>query len=437
MDIGDGMVNEEATDDQSTVSDYDSVDTATVKAIDTEARTITLTNIDLNRSYTLDYDGTTVISDKYDNSMSMAQLNLGEVVEAYFIKASKKLVSIRLSPDAFVFAQIDRYSLDGERGSAVIGNEDYRLKNSALIISEGREIGVADIVSRDTVTVRGIGRSIFSVVVEKGHGYLRLEDDAHVIGGWIEVGPTVIQRITEGMLLTVPEGAVEVHISAKGVDTIRRVFVERNKEMVIDLGDLEIEQPKMGKVHFTVTPENATIFVDGDPIDSTSTVELDYGLHQIICEATGYDTITQYIKVSQEIASVVIAMDETTTNTANQGDGTTNTGSNGNSGGVSDNSLVTGSYLVYIDAPEAVEVYQDGVYMGVSPVRFLKVAGSHTITLRKSGYVTKSYTVQIDNLQQNVTYSFSDLEKAVTDQDDDSDDQSGVSDNQSGVSGNN
>ena len=35
----------------------------------------------------------------------------------------------------------------------------------------------------------------------------------------------------------------------------------------------------------------------------------------------------------------------------------------------------------------------------------------HTITLRKPGYVTKSYTVQIDEEERDVTYSFTDLVK--------------------------
>ena len=66
---------------------------------------------------------------------------------------------------------------------------------------------------------------------------------------------------------------------------------------------------------------------------------------------------------------------------------------------------------VYIDAPKNVEVYLDGNFVGISPVSFKKVIGSHTITLRKSGYVTKSYTIYLYNDGEDITYSFSDLEK--------------------------
>ena len=53
-------------------------------------------------------------------------------------------------------------------------------------------------------------------------------------------------------------------------------------------------------------------------------------------------------------------------------------------------------YKVYIDAPDGVEAYLDGSYVGVTPVSFNKEPGSHVVTLRKSGYQTRSYTLQID-----------------------------------------
>ena len=66
-------------------------------------------------------------------------------------------------------------------------------------------------------------------------------------------------------------------------------------------------------------------------------------------------------------------------------------------------------YKVYIDAPDGVEAYLDGSYVGVTPVSFNKEPGSHVVTLRKSGYQTRSYTLQIDEEEKDVNYSFTDL----------------------------
>jgi len=70
---------------------------------------------------------------------------------------------------------------------------------------------------------------------------------------------------------------------------------------------------------------------------------------------------------------------------------------------------------VHIDAPENVEVYLDGNYVGISPCSFKKTSGSHVITLRKSGYETRSYTVQVDEEEKDVSYSFVDLTQLFID----------------------
>jgi len=80
----------------------------------------------------------------------------------------------------------------------------------------------------------------------------------------------------------------------------------------------------------------------------------------------------------------------------------------------SEEETITDYYKVYIDAPENVEVYLDGNYVGISPCSFRKVAGTHVITLRKTGYESRSYTVQIDDEEKDFSYSFVDLETTTT-----------------------
>ena len=53
--------------------------------------------------------------------------------------------------------------------------------------------------------------------------------------------------------------------------------------------------------------------------------------------------------------------------------------------------------------------------MGISPVRFTKTVGRHEITLKKSGYKTKTYTIYLENTRKDETYSFSALEKEGSD----------------------
>ena len=67
------------------------------------------------------------------------------------------------------------------------------------------------------------------------------------------------------------------------------------------------------------------------------------------------------------------------------------------------------SYYVTVDSPTDVELYLDGNYVGITPCSFKKEAGSHVLTLRKTGYTSKSYTIQVDSEEKNISYSFLDL----------------------------
>ena len=67
------------------------------------------------------------------------------------------------------------------------------------------------------------------------------------------------------------------------------------------------------------------------------------------------------------------------------------------------------NHRIRLEAPEGVEAYVDGSYIGILPIDFAKVAGSHVITLRKDGYRTRSYTIEVDSSEKDISFSFADL----------------------------
>ncbi|MBR6329286.1 MAG: PEGA domain-containing protein, partial [Lachnospiraceae bacterium] len=63
------------------------------------------------------------------------------------------------------------------------------------------------------------------------------------------------------------------------------------------------------------------------------------------------------------------------------------------------------AYL-FIDEPDDVEVYYDGSYKGISPLGIKKEPGTHVITLRKDGYVTRSYTLNLSDDDEDESFEF-------------------------------
>ena len=375
---------------------FDSADTAILVERNEADNTVTFLNLDLGRKYTLSMDGTTRLYDKYGEGISLSQLKKGDIVDVTFLRSKKHLTSMQLSSQAWNYMNVERYEINEARNEISIGSEVYKLTSNTQYISEGRNIELMDLNASDVLSFQGIGNQIFSVRVEKGHGYLRLVNDENFIGGWIEIGQFQIRQITEDMLLAVPEGNYQVNVTNRGGGGIKNVVISRNEETELDVGDLTIPEPQSGVALFSMTPSTAELYIDGVKVDTSLPVTLEYGLHQLIARAEGYQSITKYIRVAQESMGIDVSLE------SNEG-----TEISLPSTGPAD--TTENYYKVYVDAPENVEVYLDGNYVGVSPCSFRKTEGVHVITLRKTDYETRSYTVQIDDTERDLSYSFADL----------------------------
>ena len=389
---------------------FDSADTAILVERDEEENRLTFLNLDLGRRYTLSMDGTTRLYDKYGEAISIAQIQKGDIVDITFLKSKKHLTTMQLSAQSWTYTDVAWYKFDALRGEVTIGEEAFKLTSNTQYLSGGRNIELMDLNAADILSFQGIGSQVLSVCVERGHGYLRLVNGEKFVGGWIEVGQEQIQRITEDMLLLVPEGNYQVNITNRGGGGIKSVEIARNEETVLDIGDLEIPEPQTGTVLFSLTPPDAELYIDGTKTDASGPVTLEYGLHQMIVRAEGYQSVTQYIRVAQESASFEIVMDAV----ADVEESSVSPDPSASPDPSSSPDPVTDYYKVYIDAPEGVEVYLDGNYVGVSPCSFPKSEGAHVLILRKEGYETRSYTLQIDDAEKDMSYSFADLLKYST-----------------------
>ena len=407
---------------------YDSADTAVIRDINKSKKTITFFNLVKQRSYTLNYDGTTALYDKYGSAISMEQVAEGDIVDIQFLKSKKMLASVKKSDSSFTLDNVTKFQLNEKTKEITVGDSTYRITDDLLVFSKGNQMEIMDINQVDTLKVQGIDRTVYSVTIEKGHGYLRLKNDEYFWGGWIEVGQEIIRPIEEGMLLVVPEGKYDVLLSAKGISGTRKVSVKRDKETELDLGDLKKDsEKKFGTLIIAISPDTADVYIDGQPIDISAPVEAEYGIHQLMAKAEGYQTVTKYIKVGQESATIEVVMEKQTADTVSGNETSSSTSDTD-----TDAASTTGGKLT-IDAPSGVEVYLDGSYIGITPVAFNKAAGIHVITLRASGYETKSYTINIENTDTNESMSFSALVKETEeDKNEDTDKKEG----DSNVSGN-
>lgn len=419
---------------------YDSADTAIVIAKQEKQKKITFFNLEKQKNYTLNYDGITKFMDKYGTQISAGQLQEGEMVDIQFLKDEKLLSTLEVSSAIWTLNDISKFELDLASGRIKIMDEYYTLHETTVVLSDGKRVEFLDINAQDVLQIKGIDREIYSITIQEGHGYLRLENDEYFVGGWIEVGQKIIRKIEEDMLLTVPEGKYEVYLSHSGVQGTKEVEIKRNQETQLDVGDLKKDDLiKYGNLIITVDPAEAEVYIDGKVIDTSRVVKAAYGMHQVMAKAEGYDTVIQYIRVTENNANIAISLDEKTIRTvsdnsvnsgsesssAKNNNTTTNQSAGGNvtSGSSSEsnpsnketsdkntsNNASTTGYKVTIEAPKGAEAYVDGNYVGIIPISFSKKSGNHEITVRKSGYLTRTYTIDVGEENKDISYSFSDL----------------------------
>lgn len=438
---------------------------------DEEEGTLTFMSTESNKVFKAKFDRTTPFYGKHGNSLTLKQIPLGELLDITYSIHSGTLTEAKISENAWSFTDVTKFEIDESKKLMVIAGENYKLPKNT-IVSYGDELAeMIDITNVDTLIVKGIDRRVCSIIVDRGHGYVRLLNDSYFVGGWIEVGQDIIKPVSEDMLLPVPEGKYHVTLSNKGYAGEVDIEVNRDKETPIDLSEIEIKEVAIGHVMFNITPGYAQLYVDSEMTEYEDRVPLEYGIHQIHVELAGYESVDTNVKISSEYADISIALEKTggsssssssSSSTAKSSSSTSNyvgglsssssssmvsttatnststsssstmfypyfsktapqettsssstsmTDTSSSSSSSSSSAVVVGgSDKLYIESPVEAEVYVDGVYIGISPVSSVKPgAGAHVITLSRNGYMTKSYTVVSYDDGKDMTLSFSEL----------------------------
>ena len=399
----------------------DSLDRAVVQKIDETKQKITFYNTTVSKSYTLTYDNATGIKSRYGEELVIGQIQSGDIVEVSFIKDEKKAKNIWVDGSVTVTEQVTNFKINRTARTFEMNGEQYAIDASAPVLSEGEVLTLMDINEVDTLRITSDDRTIRSITISNGHGYVRLVNAQHFEGGWVEFGQSIIRKVEKDMLLLIPAGSYDMFISHKGNAGTKTVEVTANEETQVDVGDLIKEEDTTGKIGgivFTIIPSDAVLKIDGKETDYSGVVNLSYGIHHIEVSKAGYSTLARYIKIGQEMANISINMEQEKEKD-DDSDEKEDTEDSKEDETVSGNSPITPSdadeYKVYIDAPEGAELYVDGKYIGKIPTSFPKKRGTYTVSVRRSGYKTRSYSLEVDDSEKDVRYSFSSLEKEESD----------------------
>ena len=391
-------------------------DTCIITGISKNEDSFTFQNLETGLRYTLSYDNLTFFSDRHSGAITSSQVSIGQICNITFYREAKRLKTLEVSPNYFSYSNVSGFKFYNSSTRMEYLGDKYELDDNLVVCSGRENISVLEIADNDILTICGNDHVIYSIIVDRGHGYVSLENDKYFIDGFIEIDKD-IRKITEDMMLTVPEGRYSVTISKDGTSAVKDITVGRNQEAVIDLSDVEIKK-NFGNIYFTTNPENATLIIDGEKVnDISKPVVMEYGIHEVIVRADGYKALSKYLSVGSPSAEIKFTLDklEDDSDTEKEEKKNDDNGSKSNvenkDENKEENKENTAGTKVYIDAPSGAEVYLDGNYIGVAPTSFPKKIGVIVITLKKEGYQPRSYTIYLEDINSDSRYSFSDLLK--------------------------
>lgn len=412
---------EETTGETESSPDGTESITAALIGMDVQKMQIIVKDIYNGNNYVLSYNGGTDVKDYYDEVISMVQLDEGEILDITFDSSKKKAKTVYVCKDVFRSSNISGFKATTASSTITFGSASYMYTDTLVVISDGRILAPTEVMSRDVVTVRGIDNKIYSVTVDKGHGYLTFSGAEDFVGGMVEIGRSFLYTVSSDMMIVVPEGEYEVIMSNGELEAKKTVYITKDMTVTLDFTEFKAPANKTGTVEFQILPKDAELFIEGNKTDYSKPVVLEFGTYIINLLSDDYDTYTTRITVNSTYQVEKIDLSKINPGTAEGGNGTAATTAapttaspttaapttaRPSTAANETTAATTGAIKLTIAEPSGAGVYINNVYAGTVPVTINKDAGEYVITFKRDGYITKSYIVDVDSSDGEQTLSF-------------------------------
>lgn len=409
-------VNRKIKDSAANESNADASVTGVITKINTSLRQITIRELDSNVDTLLNYNDVSVITNKFDEEIEGDALKIGQIFETTYASEDGKIEEMSVPKDAWEYQDVSSFSFDRDIKALSLAGQRFKYSDSTNFMEGNKTIDLMEINDKDMITVRGVGIKVYSVVKSAGHGYIKFSNYEDFIGGIVSVGNGIIVPVTDNMLITAGVGSYKVTISKGNVVTSKKITVRNNKEITVDFGDYVPEVKNVGNIKFNIDPKGADLYINGTIVDYSNPIALNYGEYKIKVELTGYTTYNGILDVEDASKTINISLIEKDASVADA----TSTPSPSPSGNSDSDSNVTtkktdSKHVINVLGPAGAAVYLDNVYQGVAPCKFTKIIGSQTITLSKTGYLSKSYSVNILDNNKDIKLDFPELIEAADD----------------------
>jgi len=346
--------------------------TAMVSEIDhfSDPRIITFMDVSDRRIRHFPVADNVSLSTRHGRPMTFGELRIGQLVEVAYDGNNQEVFIINDSVQAWEHRSRNNVQINIEESTATLGNQVFNFNSQTLITYRGELFSIAQITHNDTITMTGIGDTVWTITVDAAHGFLQLVNSDIVINGRIRVdtnNATNIFRSLEDVTepITLIEGTHRIIIEGANIETfIQDITIEQGRTYDLNLGEVIL---RPARLHLHVQPSYAEIFINGELFDGTGPALLTFGEQHIRVESEGYLPQEQTIHIYRDNAHIQFDLVR----------------------------IVRDYTLVIFTSPTNAQIFINNELVGYSTITVQVHPGTHHITARLPGHIDSNSSVYV------------------------------------------
>ena len=187
--------------------------TATITSMDMEKNLIHVVSIEDGTDLELQYHGGVSVCNAQGKDIGISAVACGSVVDITYYADTMKLVRISENAKVKTYKEVKKFLYRPDDRTVSYNGISLKVSDYTQAFDGETPIALVDVNTEDEVTISVWNDTLLSVVITKGHGYVRLLNQGTYVGGFVEIGKDVIVPVTADMLVAVGEGDYTLRIS--------------------------------------------------------------------------------------------------------------------------------------------------------------------------------------------------------------------------------
>lgn len=282
------------------------------------------------------YNGSTIITNRFNEPMTVAELIPGDVYEISC--KGDLLTEVKQSEAVWTFQDVVNYDLELERDMLTVGSDKYQLEEGVPVFDGFAQFTREQINQQDILTLTGYKNTLLSVRITTGHGRLKFQNAEMLENGYFVLGNVAAGKIIKGQKASVRAGEFLLRVAGSGYGGSVQVTILPGETTVVDLKKVVEATVKRCEVTFELLQEGTHLSINGQEIDPKKPVYLEYGIHRIKARKNGYETWSKLLFVNSKTAKVTIELEEESTKKNNSNSSSSTNSNNSNNNNHSNNS---------------------------------------------------------------------------------------------------